>query len=61
MTIDSKDSRYYDNIDLGFTYTKKARSQSLVTRSPCIGLRIAPFVETSNANTSSNLMQHLKR
>ena len=23
MTIDSKDSRYYDNIDLGFTYTKK--------------------------------------
>lgn len=38
-------------IDLGYTYTKKAWSQFLVTRSLCIGLRIARNVETSNAES----------
>lgn len=41
-------------------YTKSVESVlSLVPRHK--GLRIALIVETSNANTTSNLMQHFKR
>ena len=41
-------------------HTKK-RGANSVTRSTCRGSGIAQFAETSNANTTSNLMQHLKR
>ena len=51
MTIDSKDSRSYDYWFRLHIYKKKAWSQFLVTRSLCIGLRIARNVETSNAES----------
>ena len=41
-------------------HTKK-RGANSVTRSTCRGSGIAQFAETSNANTTSNLMQQSKR